>query len=168
MPWHASTSYGINSDETVHCREYCIYRQFFKVINFYFNERYPMRLFKIMFLLFIVLAIAAPSRASKTVDPADGLVMSNEHVRLEFEPEGMGLTAMVDLATGHNHIQSVEGKHLLWEIAFCKGTQNRKINNNYKPCNYARVENLPDGGQLATLEWNELRWWLEDSVVTIR
>jgi hypothetical protein len=116
--------------------------------------------------LFAALLVAL-SCAAETIDPARGLSLSNQHVRLEFEPGGMGLSAVVDGHTGLNHIQATEGKHLLWEVAFGRGTLIRRITNNYKPCNHARIEKLPDGGQRAVLEWNDLRFWLEDRAVSV-
>ena len=97
-----------------------------------------------------------------------GLVLANDFVQLEFEPQGFGLASMIDRVSGMNHIGKVKDKHLLWEIGFAKGTRVWRITNNYKPCNYAHIENLPDGGQRAVLEWNDLRWYLEDRVVTIQ
>lgn len=106
--------------------------------------------------------------AAQKADPSSGVVLANEHVRFEFEPGGMGLAAMVDLSSGTNHIRPALGERLLWEVAFARGTQIRKITNNYKPCTHARVEELPGGARRAVLEWNDLRWWLEDRAVTIR
>ncbi|MGM0529106.1 MAG: DUF6259 domain-containing protein [Bacteroidota bacterium] len=106
--------------------------------------------------------------AQETINLAEGFILENEHVRYEFEPVGMGLSGMIDLETGYNHIQNVKGKHLLWEVTFGKGTQRPGISNNYKPCSYGRIEKLPNGGQLAILEWNDLRFWEQDSIVSIQ
>ena len=106
--------------------------------------------------------------AQKQVDPSMGIVLKNRFVRLEFEPKGMGLSAMVDLQSGVNHIQPVTGKHLLWQVTLGRGTQREKLDNNYAPCNYARIEKLPRGGQRAILEWNDLHWWLQDRILSIR
>jgi hypothetical protein len=62
-------------------------------------------------LLFALLFTTAVWGAA--VDPAKGLTLENKFVRLEFEPGGMGLAAMIDRAGGFNHIGPVEGKHLL-------------------------------------------------------
>ncbi len=105
--------------------------------------------------------------AAQTLDPAQGLTLTNSQVRFEFEPGGMGLSAMVDRATGVNHVPAGEGKRLLWEVAFGKGTQIQRINNNTKPCTHVRLEKLPGGVQRAVLEWNDLRWWLENRVVSV-
>jgi hypothetical protein len=107
-------------------------------------------------------------QAAQHLDPSQGITLSNSYVRLEFEPSGMGLSALVDLHSGLNHIQPVKDKHLLWEIAFAKGKQIEKVTNNYAPCNYLRVEKLPGGAQLAVMEWNDLRWWHEERVLTVR
>jgi len=80
----------------------------------------------------------------------------------------MGLAGMIGSAGGFNHIGPVEGKHLLWEVSFGRGTQVRPLNNNTKPCTYARIDQMPDGAQRAVMEWNDLRWWLEDRSVTVR
>ncbi len=104
----------------------------------------------------------------ESVDPAKGLVLANRTVRLEFASGGMGLAALVDLRSGVNHVRPVAGPRLLWEVAFGKGTQIQRITNNYKPCNHAHVETLANGTRRAVMEWNRLRWWLEDGVVTVR
>jgi hypothetical protein len=106
--------------------------------------------------------------AAQQLDPSRGITLSNSSLRLEFEPKGMGLSAMVDLRSGANHIQPVKEKHLLWEIALARGTLIRKVNNNYAPCDYAVLESLPGGTQRAVMEWNDLRWWEENRVLTVR
>ena len=115
-------------------------------------------------LLFLLL----PAGALAAQDPARGLVLSNAHVRLEFEPGGMGLKAMVDLATGRNHVRAAADKNPLWQLSLGRGTLARTANNNYKPCDYARIEPLAGGAQRAVMEWNGLRWWLEDKALTVR
>jgi hypothetical protein len=117
---------------------------------------------------FIILLCAVGLQAAQHPDPSQGITLSNSYVRLEFEPGGMGLSALVDLHSGVNHVQPVKEKHLLWEIALGSGTLIRKVNNNYAPCNYAVVERLPGGTQRAVMEWNDLRWWKEDRVLTVR
>jgi len=119
-------------------------------------------------LALLLVASSLCAQPSKPIDPAQGLTLSNDHVRLEFEPGGMGLKGMTDLATGKNHIQPAAGPHLLWELTFGRGTLSRTATNNYKPCTYARVEALPGGARRAVLEWNGLRWWLEDKAFTVR
>jgi len=106
--------------------------------------------------------------AAQQLDPSRGITLSNSSVRLEFEPKGMGLAAMVDLHSGVNHIQPVKEKHLLWEVAFARGTQIKKVTNNYAPCDYAFLERLPGGVQRAVMEWNDLRWWEENRVLSVR
>ncbi|MCE5308574.1 MAG: DUF6259 domain-containing protein [Acidobacteriales bacterium] len=118
---------------------------------------------RIVLALFLAMAVQAA-----VVDPSKGLTLENKFVRLEFEPGGMGLAAMIDRVGGFNHIGPVDGKHLLWEVSFGRGTQVRPMNNNYKPCNYARVDRMADGTQRAVMEWNDLRWWLEDRSVTVK
>ncbi len=116
----------------------------------------------------LLLIQALHGQAAQPVDPSKGLVLANDHVRFEFQPQGMGLSAMVDLHSGTNHIQPVPGKHLLWEVAFARGTQARRITNNYKPCNFAYLEDSPGGARRAVMEWNELRWWLEDRALSVQ
>lgn len=106
--------------------------------------------------------------AGENTGSRSGLVLSNKHVRFEFEPVGMGLAKMVDLRTKHNHIQEVQGKHLLWEVALGVGRQIYTITNNYQACSRAFVKELPNGIQRAVMEWKDLRWWNEDEVVTVR
>jgi hypothetical protein len=124
--------------------------------------------------LVVVLAIAASTLLPAAqpefsiIEPEKGLILANTHVRLEFSPGAMGLAAMTDLASGRNHLAGPKAKLLLWEIAMGRGTQTRTLDNSYKPCNYARLERWPGGAQRAVLEWNDLRWHLEDKVLTVR
>ena len=127
-----------------------------------------MQIFRISAVVIMVFTFAVSAFSETVINPEHGLILSNDHVRFEFEPGGMGLSAMIDRASGTNHIKDVEGKHLLWEVAFGVGRQIYTITNNYRPCNYAYTLNLPDGGQRAVMEWNEARWWIEDSVVTVQ
>lgn len=117
---------------------------------------------------FLLFWLCSAALAAGPVNPSQGLILENRYVRLVFEPEGMGLSAMIDRLSGCNHIGPVAGKHLLWEASFGRGTQVRPMNNNYKPCSYARIDSLPDGSTQAVMEWNDLRWWLEDAAVTIQ
>jgi hypothetical protein len=107
-------------------------------------------------------------QAAQQVEPSKGITLANRYVRLEFEPNGLGLSALVDLQSGANHIQPVKEKHLLWQVSLARGTQIEKVDNNFAPCNYARLEELPGGLQRATLEWNDLKWWHEDRVLSVR
>ena len=125
------------------------------------------RICKILLIVYFATLIE-PLYAMVRIDPEEGLVLSNDYVRFEFEPVGMGLCKMVDLRTGYNHIEDIDGKHLLWEVAFGVGRQIYTITNNYKPCSDAYIEKLPNGGQKAVLEWKDLRWWNEDKVVIIQ
>ena len=74
--------------------------------------------------------------AQVKIEPSLGFILENKIARYVFEPVGMGLSAMVDLKTGQNHLAPVEGKHLLWEVVFGKGIMRPAIDNNYKPCSY--------------------------------
>lgn len=102
------------------------------------------------------------------MNPANGLILANEHVRLEFEPGGMGLVAMVNVSSGRNHIGKVGGKHLRWEITFARGALMPSADKNYKPGSHARIQTVAGGSQRAVMEWNGLRWWLEDEAFTVR
>lgn len=116
----------------------------------------------------LLLLAFALTGAAQTIDPAKGLTLSNGQVRFEFEPGGMGLSAMIDLASGVNHVPASKDKRLLWEVAFGKGTLIRRITNHTRPCTHARLEKRPGGVQRAILEWNDQRWWLEDRVVSVQ
>lgn len=104
---------------------------------------------------------------AQNVGPVRNLVLENKRVRFEFEPQTMGLAAMVDRTTGFNHVRAVEGKHLLWEVALGKGPQVYTITNNYRPCTNHRIETLADGSKRAVLQWKDIRWWLEDKVLSV-
>ncbi len=120
-------------------------------------------------LLAIVAALSVTAAFGQTViDPAKGFTLQNEYVQYRFEPRGFGLSGMVDRRTGFNHIGEVDGRHLLWEVTFGRGTMRPKIDNNYKPCSYARLLTRPNGDQILVLQWNDMRFWEEDGIVTVR
>lgn len=96
------------------------------------------------------------------------IVLENDIARYVFEATGMGLIEMTDKRTGINHISKTNGKHLLWEVTFGKGTQRPSIDNNYKPCSYASLNKNNKGDQILRLEWNDLRFWEEDSICTVK
>lgn len=121
----------------------------------------------VLSLLFAFVSVCA-GQNSQAVDPSKGLVLANDYVRLEFQPGGMGLRAMVDVKSGRNHIEPGQEKATLWEVTLGRGTLNKPATNNYKPCNYARIDTLPGGARRAVMEWNDLRWWLEDKSLTVR
>jgi len=124
---------------------------------------------KLIILLLILIMVIKPGVVAQIIiDPSIGFVLENKYARYEFEAGGMGLSAMIDLSTGYNHIEAVEGKHLLWEVVFGKGTQRPSIDNNYKSCSYGCIKTRPDGSQVAVLEWNDLRFWEEDSIVSVK
>jgi len=117
-------------------------------------------------VLIILLQVQVIS-AQTPVDVSEKFILKNEKVSFEFEPVNMGLSSMMDLTTSHEHINNVDGKHLLWEVVFARGKQVYTITNNYKPCSYAIVEKLPNGTTRAVMQWNRLRWWEEDDAVSI-
>jgi len=122
--------------------------------------------YKISVVLILLLHVLILN-AQTPVDISNNFVLENEHVSFVFEPDNMGLVSMTDLSTNHNHINPVKGKHLLWEIVFAQGNQKYTITNNYKPCSFASIENLPNGTTRAVMEWNRLRWWNEDDAVSV-
>ncbi|MCL5096486.1 MAG: hypothetical protein M1608_02920, partial [Candidatus Omnitrophica bacterium] len=120
---------------------------------------------RILLICALALHYGFPGWAEQRIDPAKGLVLANKHVSFQFEPGGMGLSAMTDLESGRNHIGPLSGRHLLWKVTFARGAQDQSITNNYKPCNNAYIEKV-EGGRRAVMEWNGLRWWLENRVVS--
>ncbi len=121
--------------------------------------------FAVLMMCFSLVPICA---AQTLVDPSRDMTLKNDYVEFRFAPGGMGLDSMIDMKTGYNHIHPVKGKHLLWEVVFGKGLQRESITNNYHPCNFASVEKFADGAQRALLEWNNMRWWKEKRVVSVR
>ena len=87
----------------------------------------------VLSLVLLVNASLVTISGQTFIDPGKGFTLQNEFVQYVFEPNGLGLSGMIDRKTGFNHIQNVEGKHHLWEIAFGKGTMRPRIDNNYKP-----------------------------------
>lgn len=118
--------------------------------------------------LVLLILLSLGLSAQKTIDPSLGFTLENKFARFDFEPVGMGLFAMIDLETGYNHIDPVDGKHLLWEIVFGKGTQRPAIDNNYKPCSFGSLTRRANGDQVLILEWNDLRFWEEDSIINVK
>ncbi|MCX6620540.1 MAG: hypothetical protein NTY38_05595, partial [Acidobacteria bacterium] len=86
-------------------------------------------------LLFLLFSLGVPG-AVEPVDPAKGLVLTNSLVRLEFEPQTLGLSTLLDRYGQVNHIAALPAgeKHLLWEVAFSKGTQIQRVTNLTRPC----------------------------------
>ena len=99
--------------------------------------------------LFVNLALTA----QESIDPSRSFTLKNNYASYVFEPVGMGLSDMIDLETGYNHMDPVVGKHLLWKITFGKGIQRPAIDNNSMPCSYGSLTKKRNGGQLLILEW---------------
>lgn len=96
-----------------------------------------------------------------------GLVLENEFVRIEFEEETLGLSAMIDKASGLNHVQESKSAYALWELMLSAGTQEKELMNDDHPATGARIENMPDGAQRAVLEWKSLDWRREKGALSI-
>jgi len=124
---------------------------------------------KVVLTLAILLTATTINISGQTVlDPNKGFILENEYVQYIFEPKGLGLSGMIDRKSGFDHIQKIEGHHLLWEVAFGKGTMHPRIDNNYKACNYIQLFKKNNGDQVVILEWNKMRFWEEDAIVTVR
>lgn len=123
---------------------------------------------QLIFALVLFYSLQGIQKAQTLINVSNGLILKNSLVEMKFEPMGMGLSEMKDLKTGYNHIRTVKGKHLLWEVTFGKGIQRESITNNYKPCSFASITELKDNTQHVVLEWNNMRWWEEDSVVSVK
>ncbi len=119
-------------------------------------------------LLTALLLLSNILYAQQKINTSQKFTLENKYARYVFEPEGMGLSAMVDLETGFNHIAPVNENHLLWEIVFGKGIMRPAISNNYKPCSYGSIAKRPNGDQVLVLEWNDLHLWEEDSIVSVK
>ena len=91
------------------------------------------------------LSAHSPKSAAKAI-------LANDIVRFEFEAEYMGLAAMVDLASEVNHIQTIDGKHKLWELTFYKDKQKRSLLSTQVPCGSFDIQELPDGLKRAIFE----------------
>ena len=103
-----------------------------------------MKKFCISLAIIVAMTISGLS-VQTVIDPEKGFTMENAYAQYRFEPRGLGLSAMIDRKTGFNHIREVNGKHLLWEIVFGKGTMRPRIDNNDKPCSYAKLVTRPNG-----------------------
>ena len=123
---------------------------------------------KQIFLLGLLISLCFGLSAREKIDPSKGFTLENKFARYVFEPVGMGLSAMFDLKTGYNHIGPMDGKRLLWKVAFGKGIMRPAIDNNYKPCSYGSLTKRSNGDQVLILEWNDLRFWEEDSICSVK
>lgn len=129
----------------------------FKLLEF---VRFPNYLL-VGFLFFIsALNMAVASRWQKG-DKASNVILQNEIVRFEFEPAHGGLVAMVDLASGTNHVQEVDDTPSLWNLTFSHGLEKRSLSSTQFPCSRSEIEKLSDGSARATFEWPNLEWDLE-------
>ncbi len=133
------------------------------------NRGMMMRFSLALTIASLLFPIAARAVVTRTVlNPSGGVTLSNSFVEFKFQPRFMGLEKMTDLKTGYDHIRIVNGKPLLWEVVFGKGLQRGSITNNYSPCNYASLDKLSDGTQRLDLQWDNMRWWKENRVVSVR
>jgi len=123
---------------------------------------------KYTIMLILILSMSIQISAQKKINTSQKFTLENKYARYVFEPEGMGLSAMIDMETGFNHINPVSGNHLLWEIVFGKGVTRPAISNNYKPCSFGSIAKRPNGNQVLVLEWNNLHLWEEDSIVSVK
>jgi hypothetical protein len=122
---------------------------------------------KCLWLAVIGTMTASVLSGQTVIDTEKGFTLQNDRAQYQFEPRGFGLSAMIDRKTGFNHIRQVKGRHLLWEVAFGRGTMRPRIDNNYKPCTYAELLTRANGDQVLVLQWNRLRFWEEDGIVTV-
>lgn len=120
------------------------------------------------FFLALLLSLGFGLNAREKINISSGFTLENKLARYVFEPVGLGLSSMIDLRTGFNHIDPVDGKHLLWQVTFGKGIQRPAIDNNYKPCSFVSLNKMPNGDQIVVMEWNDLRFWEEDSIVNVK
>jgi hypothetical protein len=95
-------------------------------------------------------------------------VLANDIVRFEFEAEHIGLAALADITTGVNHIQRIDGKHRLWELTFCRGTEKRSLSSTQVPCTSYDIKELAGGPRRATFEWLNMDWDKEKGVVDVK
>lgn len=100
-------------------------------------------------------------------DSRPALVLENDYVRLEFEKEHFGLSAMIDKSTWMNHVQDIEGGHMLFQLLLRRGTQENRLTNLDRPGTSANIQYLAGGVQRAVLEWKNIRYWREDNALTI-
>ena len=119
-------------------------------------------------LLSILAVFVTDTLCVQSQIPAAKVVLANEIVRFEFEPEHVGLAAMVDLATEVNHIQAVEGKHANWELVFYQDNQKRSLSSTQVPCSSYEIKELPDGLRRATFEWPDMDLDDDKKVVSVR
>lgn len=112
--------------------------------------------------------IVAPMWAATRIDPNQGYTLANEKVRMRFAPGGMGLMALVDAATGRDHLARGPARKKLWELTFATGLLHRKVANTQFPCTQASIDRLSDGTQHMVMEWVDIRWFKEARALTVR
>lgn len=124
------------------------------------------RLAVISCAILYVCTAGTPAAFSQQRKPS--VVLENAIVRLEFEPDTMGLAAMIDKAAGRNHVNTVVSKHDLWEITFASGTQRSVSTNKDTPCTSHTVEYGRDGSGKAVFVWENIDYWREKAAFTVR
>ena len=125
-------------------------------------------------LILILLFISSIYWAQGKEQP---LILENDFVRFEFEKDSYGLSAMIDKTSNVNHITGTGKGHYLFDIVLRNGLQEGHFNNvNFqgpydkikpKPL-VAKVDKKSDGTQIATIEWKNINWWKEKSIIDIK
>ena len=79
-----------------------------------------MRLFKIIlaFHVFYFLPGLPIEKANSSTTTESKIILENKFVRFDFSKDHVGLTAMVNLETGVNHILPIEKSAKLWQVTF--------------------------------------------------
>jgi hypothetical protein len=124
--------------------------------------------FTVLLAMLCTTALGLSAQNRQLVDPSKGAILSNAHVRFEFQPGGMGVIALSDLAGGSNHLPTTTNKRPLWEIKVSRGATSRSLDSTEKACSFAAIEHLPGGVQRAVFEWNDVRFNLEDRSLNVR
>ncbi|MCL5019528.1 MAG: DUF6259 domain-containing protein [Patescibacteria group bacterium] len=105
--------------------------------------------------------------ASETSAVIPAFVLKNDFVQLEFEKEYLGLSGMIDLKSGKNHVYSTGRPHLLWELIFRRGMQTERLTSAQYSASSYKISTLPGGTQRATIVWDGITFWREKNAIVV-
>lgn len=128
------------------------------------RESEPARLNHVLCVTVVFLLLAWSTLRAESTRP---VVLANDLVSFEFQPPRMGLSALVDLAGGVNHIRGGRDDYTVWELVFAHGAREQVVRNSGFECTGWEITPSPDGGRILRMEWRSLDLWKETDVMDV-
>ena len=113
-------------------------------------------------LYFIIQFIGLPEVQAKD----DSFALENDYVSFCFNPKTFGLISMVDKITGAGYVYNDVKEAMMWQLEFKMGTNSTGISNKISSP-VAEHQVLPDGSQLLSITWTNIRWWRNNNFATV-